>query len=102
IAAGHKVAICEQAEDPSQAKGVIRREVVRLMTPGTLTDDSLLDGKSTNYLAAVASGVTKSDGYRTALAWVELSTGACAALSADQSQVLEEIAKLKPAEILVP
>ncbi len=46
IAAGHKVAICEQAEDPAQAKGVIRREVVRLMTPGTLTDDSLLDGES--------------------------------------------------------
>ena len=44
IAAGHKVAICEQAEDPAQAKGVIRREVVRLMTPGTLTDDPLLDG----------------------------------------------------------
>src|SRR5580658_11178910 len=81
IAAGHKVAICEQAEDPSQAKGVIRREVVRLMTPGTLTDDSLLDTKSDNYLAAVATGITKSDGYRSALAWVELSTGACVAMS---------------------
>jgi DNA mismatch repair protein MutS len=102
ISAGHKVAICEQAEDPSQAKGVIRREVVRLMTPGTLTDDSLLDTKSDNYLAAVATGITKSDGYRTALAWVELSTGACAAMSGNQGQVLDEIARLRPAEILVP
>src|SRR5204862_7845780 len=46
IAAGHKVAICEQMEDPAAAKGVIKREVVRLMTPGTLTDDPLLDGRS--------------------------------------------------------
>src|SRR5208283_700350 len=81
IAAGHKVAICEQAEDPALAKGVIRREVVRLMTPGTLTDDPLLDGRSDNYLAAVAFGITKADGFRTGLAWVELSTGACAAMS---------------------
>src|SRR5438445_5823838 len=48
IVAGHKVAICEQMEDPATAKGVIRRDVVRLMTPGTLTDDSLLDGRSDN------------------------------------------------------
>ena len=49
IAAGYKVAICEQMEDPAEAKGVIQREVVRLMTPGTLTDDPLLDGPSDNY-----------------------------------------------------
>src|SRR5579862_7449171 len=60
IAAGHKVAICEQMEDPAQAKGVIQREVVRLMTPGTLTDDTLLDGGSDNYVAAVAFGVTRA------------------------------------------
>jgi DNA mismatch repair protein MutS len=75
IAAGHKVAICEQMEDPAQAKGVVRREVVRLMTPGTLTDDALLDGRAENYVAAVAFNVTKADGYRCGLAWVELSTG---------------------------
>jgi DNA mismatch repair protein MutS len=102
IAAGHKVAICEQAEDPAQAKGVIRREVVRLMTPGTLTDDSLLDGTADNYLAAVGFGVTRKDGYRTSLAWVELSTGACAAMTGNEGQVLDEIARLHPAEILVP
>src|SRR5438093_10383465 len=64
IAAGHKVAICEQMEDPALAKGVVRREVVRLMTPGTLTDDALLDGRADNYVAAIAFNVTKSDGYR--------------------------------------
>jgi DNA mismatch repair protein MutS len=102
IAAGYKVAISEQAEDPAQAKGVIRREVVRLMTPGTLTDDPLLDGRADNYLAAVAFGVSKADGYRAALAWAELSTGACVAMSGSEGQVRDEIARLRPAEILVP
>src|SRR5881394_2016170 len=102
IAAGHKVAICEQMENPEQAKGVIRRDVVRLMTPGTLTDDPLLDGKADNYLAAVAFNITKTDGFKTGLAWVELSTGNCVATSAAQGQVLDEIARLRPAEILVP
>src|SRR5690242_12683699 len=66
IAAGYKVAICEQTEDASQAKGLVKRDVTRLMTPGTLTDDPLLDGRSENYLAAVAFQVTRSEGYRAA------------------------------------
>ena len=102
IAAGHKVAICEQTEDASQAKGIIQREVTRLMTPGTLTDDPLLDGKSENYLAGVAFGLTRSNGHRAALAWVELSTGACVALSGTEGQILDEIARLRPAEVLIP
>ena len=85
IAAGHKVAICEQMEDPAMAKGVIRREVVRLMTPGTLTDDALLDGRSDSFLAAVAFHVTKADGYRAGLAWIELSSGECVAAKAKHS-----------------
>jgi DNA mismatch repair protein MutS len=102
IAAGYKVAICEQMEDPALARGVIKREVVRLMTPGTLTDDPLLDGQAENFLAAVAFFVTRCDGYRAALAWVELSTGACTAMSGSEAQVLDEIARLRPAEILIP
>jgi DNA mismatch repair protein MutS len=102
IAAGHKVAICEQTEDPKQAKGLIKREVVRLMTPGTLTDEPLLDGRSENNLAAVAFGVTKQNGYRASLAWVELSTGNCRAMSGSEDQILDEIARLRPAEVLVP
>src|SRR5438552_7921794 len=84
IAAGFKVAICEQMENPADAKGVIKREVVRLMTPGTLTDDPLLDGKSDNFLAAVAFHVSRIDGYKAALAWVELSTGAFMAMSGSE------------------
>ena len=102
IAAGYKVAICEQAEDPAQAKGLIKREVVRLMTPGTLTDDPLLEGSADNYLAAVAFHVTKANGYRAGLAWVELSTGGCVAASGSEGQMLDEIARLRPAEVLVP
>src|SRR4051794_1657100 len=102
IAAGHKVAICEQMEDPALAKGEIRRDVVRLMTPGTLTDDPLLEGRADNYLAGVAFNVTRSDGYRAALAWVEMSTGTCVAMSGSEGQVLDEIARLRPAEVLVP
>jgi DNA mismatch repair protein MutS len=102
IAAGHKVAICEQTEDAALAKGLVKREVVRLMTPGTLTDDALLDGRSDNFIAAVATGVTRTDGYRAALAWVEMSTGEAVAMSGTEGQVFDEIARLRPAEILVP
>ncbi len=102
IAAGHKVAICEQMEDAALAKGLVKREVVRLMTPGTLTDEPLLEGRADNYLAAVAFGITKSEGFKAGLAWVELSTGACVAMSGSEAQVLDEIARLKPAEMLVP
>lgn len=102
IAAGHKVAICEQMEDAALAKGLVKREVVRLMTPGTLTDDALLDGRNDNFVAAVAFGVSKSDGYRAGLVWVELSTGACVAMSGNEGQVIDEIARLRPAEVLIP
>src|SRR5258705_11436920 len=101
IAAGHKVAICEQMEDPALAKGVIKREVVRLMTPGTLTDDPLLEAGADNYLCAVAFHVTRADGYRAGLAWVELSTGTCVATSGNEGQVLDELARLRPAEVVV-
>ena len=54
IAAGHRAAICEQVEDPKQAKGLVKREVTRIVTPGTLTDDALLDPQASNFLAAIA------------------------------------------------
>ena len=56
IAAGFKVAICEQMEDPKKAKGVIKREVTRLVTPGTLTEEAMLDGREENFLAAIVCG----------------------------------------------
>src|SRR6516164_3295924 len=67
LQAGHRVAICEQLEDASQAKGLIRREVTRVVTPGTLTEDNLLDPRRSNHLAAVYAA-----GDRLGLAWVEL------------------------------
>ena len=70
VHAGYKVAISEQVEDPKQAKGVVRREVVRIVTPGTLTEDALLDQGADNYLACVCR--SKSE---VGLALVELSTG---------------------------
>ena len=69
IAAGLRAAVCEQVEDPKLAKGLVRREVTRIVTPGTVTDDALLDPRESNYLAAVAPGDPVG------LAWVELSTG---------------------------
>ena len=69
IAAGFRAAVCEQVEDPKLAKGLVRREVTRIVTPGTVTDDALLDPRESNFLAAVAPGEPAG------LAWVELSTG---------------------------
>src|SRR6201990_1831806 len=56
ISAGHRAAICEQIEDPKQAKGIVKREVTRIVTPGTLTDDALLDPQASNFLAAIVGG----------------------------------------------
>jgi DNA mismatch repair protein MutS len=103
IAAGHRVALCEQMEDASQAKGVVRREVVRLMTPGTLTDEPLLDGRSENFLAAIATAVPKAGGGGgVGLAWAELSTGALYTMSGPRSQIIDELARLSVAEVLIP
>ena len=58
IAAGFRAAVCEQVEDPKLAKGLVKREVTRVVTPGTITDDALLDPRESNYLAAVSPGET--------------------------------------------
>jgi DNA mismatch repair protein MutS len=102
IAAGYRVALAEQMEDPKTAKGVVKRDVTRLITPGTITDEPMLDGKSDNYLAAVSLQVTKKSGYRVGLAWIELSTGGCWAMSGDEHAILDQIARLQAAEVLVP
>ena len=80
IALGHRVAVCEQLEDPAEArkrggKSVVRRDVVRLVTPGTLTEDSLLDARRNNYLLALARSRASSSEDRFALAWIDISTG---------------------------
>ena len=70
IKKGHKVAVCEQLSDPAASKGLVDRGVVRVITPGTVLESSILDHKTNNYLAAVSE-----DGSRTGLAYVDISTG---------------------------
>ena len=96
VEAGQRAAVCEQVEDPKLAKGLVKREVVRVVTPGTLTDEELLDPKTANYLAAVVEA-----GGKLGLAWVELSTGKFALTGVSRTEFLDELARLNPAEILI-
>jgi DNA mismatch repair protein MutS len=96
IANGIRAAICEQVEDPKQAKGIVRREVVRVVTPGTVTDDALLDPRSSNYLAAFAPGDEAG------LAWIDLSTGRFFAARFPASRIPDELARIQPSECLLP
>jgi DNA mismatch repair protein MutS len=95
ISAGFRVAVCEQVEDPKQAKGLVRREVTRVVTPGTVVDDALLDPRQSNYLAAV------SPGDPIGIAWVEISTGRFQAAGFPPSQLADQLARLSPAECLL-
>jgi DNA mismatch repair protein MutS len=97
LVAGHKVAICEQVEDPKTAVGVVKRDVVRIVTPGTITDDILLDQKKDNFLCAVHLGRKSA-----ALAWVDISTGHFFAQTLHEKQLLNELLRLAPAECLMP
>ena len=97
IQAGFRAAVCEQVEDPALAKGLVRREVTRVVTPGTLTEDALLDPRESNFLAAVCPGKSAAG-----LAWLELSTGRFVAAEIDQRDLADELARLAPAECLVP
>src|SRR5882724_3045323 len=102
IRKGFKVAICEQVEDPAAArrrgaKAVVERAVVRLITPGTLTEDTLLDARAHNYLAAVAEA-----GGTLGLAWLDLSTGEFLLQPTAAAELPAALARLDPRELLVP
>ena len=97
VEAGYRVAICEQVEDPRQAKGLVRREIVRIVTPGTITEDSLLEPGSHNYLLALAPV-----GETIGMAWVDLSTGDFVLADLPAEEVPGELARIDPAEYLVP
>jgi len=106
IALGHRVAVCEQLEDPAEArkrgaKSVVRRDVVRLVTPGTLTEDSLLDAKRNNYLLALARSRLSSTEDRFALAWIDISTGEFSVAERDRAALAAAIARIEPGEIIV-
>ncbi|MGH7172041.1 MAG: DNA mismatch repair protein MutS, partial [Gemmataceae bacterium] len=99
LQAGHRVAICEQMEDPRTVKGrPVRREVVRVVTPGTLTEDDLLEPCRANHLLALIP-----PGRRTpaGLAWMELSTGLFQAADVPPSRLTDEVLRLSPSECLV-
>ncbi len=101
INAGFRVAVCEQTEDPAEtkkrgAKAVVARAVKRLVTPGTLTEDSLLDARASNYLAALG----RAEG-RWALAWCEMSTGEFRVMACTPESVPAAFARLAPGEILL-
>ncbi|MDH4239988.1 MAG: DNA mismatch repair protein MutS [Phycisphaerae bacterium] len=98
IQAGYRVAVCEQVEDPKTAKGVVKRDVVRVVTPGTLTDDILLDAKEDNFLCAVGLG-TK---HQAAISWVDISTGHFFVQDLPEEKLLDELLRLSPAECLLP
>jgi len=128
IKQGFRVAVCDQVEDPKKAKGLVKRDITRVVTAGTLTDDALLDPRQSNYLAAVAvsrGDKTRNDGRTTSgkqsavragskdsvrfsdssaevgLAWVELSTGRFFATTFPARRLSDQLARIQPSECLV-
>ncbi len=106
IALGHRVAVCEQMEDPAEAKkrgskSVVRRDVVRLVTPGTLTEERLLDAGANNYLAAVSRLRTGEGAGTFGLAWIDISTGAFRVTEADAFSLPAELARIDASEIVI-
>jgi len=102
IRKGYRVGVCEQLESPAEAKkrgykSIVKRDVVRLVTPGTLTEDSLLNARSHNYLAAFVEVRDQA-----AIAWVDISTGTFNAMKANQTRLGPELARLSPSELIVP
>lgn len=97
ISAGHKVAICEQTEDPAQAKGLVRREVTRVMTPGTIMEDELLAGQANNYILTVSE---KKGTFAVVLS--DISTGEVVVTSCESlPELLDIISSFEPAQILL-
>ena len=106
IRQGFRVAVCDQVEDPREAKGIVRREVTRIVTAGTLTDEALLDPLQTNHLVAVFSAkpgqTAKPDEHPlVGVAWTELSSGRFEAGIFPRAKLLDELARLEPSEVLI-
>ncbi|MHC4186121.1 MAG: MutS N-terminal domain-containing protein [Planctomycetota bacterium] len=97
LQAGYRVAVCEQVEDPKTAKGVVKRDIVRIVTPGTLTDDMLLTAKQDNFLCAVSLGARG----QAAISWVDISTGHFFVQQVAEKKLLDELVRLSPAECLL-
>ena len=100
IKKGYKVGICEQTEDPAKAKGLVKREIIRVVTPGTVTESTMLDDNSNNFLCAVYTAENS-----TGLAFCDISTGELYATALDgdaqESEIKNELLKYKPSELLI-
>ena len=97
IKKGYRVAICEQTSDPATSRGLVDREVVRVVTPGTVVEDAVLDQKANNYLASVVV-----DDRAAGLAYVDITTAEFATTELPLSRLPVELGRLTPAEVLVP
>src|SRR4051812_12396232 len=97
IGAGHRVAICEQVEDPRLAKGLVRREVVETVTPGAMLQEGWLAGGKNNFLVAITR-----DDQRVGLAAIDLSTGEFLLETMDEAGLAEALGRLGPSEVVVP
>ncbi len=106
IKAGRRVAICEQTETPSEAKGIVKREVVRIISPGVITDDLLLDDKSNNYICSLVAKMTSGQKLH-GVSFLDVSTGEfLVGEFGDKSDtgevILDQLTRLMPSELLIP
>jgi len=97
---GHKVAVCEQMEDPKLAKGLVKREIVRVITPGVVLDDDVLDPKLPRYLAAVVPAGKDSKDMQVGLAYLDATTGELYATELAISALFDELVRVAPREVL--
>jgi len=107
IGLGYRVAVCEQMEDPSEAKkrgskAVVRRDVVRLVTPGTVTEEKLLDPSASNYLATLSRIKKGEDDFEMAIAWIDISTGSFRVTRVSQQELGAALARIEPRELIMP
>jgi len=101
VAAGRRVAICEQIDDPKTTKGLLRREVTRVVTPGIAADESLLDPSRSNWLVAIAPVIARgSDEVEVGLAWIDVAAGRFEAAVVPRTDVADHLQRLEPAECL--
>ena len=102
VAKDMKIAICEQLEDPKLAKGIVKRGVVRIITPGTIIEGNFLDQNSNNYMCAVFKNKSKNGEEKWGFAYTDISTGEFKATSLNYETLVTELVRLKPSEIIAP
>ncbi len=107
IGLGHRVAVCEQMENPAEAKkrgakSVVRRDVVRLVTPGTVTEEKLLDPSASNFLATLARIKQGENKFEMAIAWIDISTGSFRVTQVSTQELGAALARIDPRELIMP